>query len=256
MTSEPHTSFMLSAFLAACLALVHLLADKIDCLDGKKRSFWLSFSSGVSVSYVFVFLLPDLSKKQDTISATKMLDFLDKHAYLLALLGSIVFYELEQIVRSSQATQLQVQSKKDSKIRKDDTTGNRVFWLHIISFTAYNTLVGYLLVQRETPRLRDLLLYALAMGLHFFVNDRGLYRTHRSAYRHIGRWLLAAATAIGWFVGVYTKVSEALLAILFSFLGGGVVLNVLKEELQKNQRSHFGAFASGAIAYSTLLSVL
>jgi zinc transporter ZupT len=145
MTSEPHTSFMLSAFLAACLALVHLLTDKIDCLDEKKRSFWLSFSSGVSVSYVFVYLLPDLSKKQDAILATEMLDFLDKHAYLSALLGLIVFYELEQVVQSSQLTQLQMQSRKDSKIRKDDTTGSRVFWLHIISFTAHNALVGYLL---------------------------------------------------------------------------------------------------------------
>lgn len=253
---ESNALFASSALSAVCLALVHFSADRIDCTDTAPRSWWLSFASGVSVAYVFVHLLPDLSKQQNAISATGVLVFLDRHAYLLALLGLTVFYELEQIVQSSQASQRGADTGRDSKVRKDDTTGDRVFWLHISSFAAYNALVGYLLVRRETPGLLSLLLYALAMGLHFFVNDRGLHRTHRSAYRHIGRWLLSAATILGWAIGVRAKVSEALLAVLFSFLGGGVVLNVLKEELPARRRSQFGAFACGVFGYSILLSVL
>jgi hypothetical protein len=43
---------------------------------------------------------------------------------------------------------------------------------------------------------------------------------------------------------------------LFAFLAGGVVLNVLKEELPEERESRFWAFALGAASYTALLLVL
>ncbi|NJL21613.1 MAG: hypothetical protein HC895_13625, partial [Leptolyngbyaceae cyanobacterium SM1_3_5] len=42
-------------------------------------------------------------------------------------------------------------------------------------------------------------------------------------------------------------------AVLFAFLAGGIVLNVLKEELPEDRESHFWSFAIGAIGYAVLL---
>lgn len=53
-----------------------------------------------------------------------------------------------------------------------------------------------------------------------------------------------------------TELGEAALALLFAFLAGGVVLNVLKEELPEERESRFGAFALGLAAYAALLLAL
>ncbi|QMS92109.1 hypothetical protein HUN01_32595 [Nostoc edaphicum CCNP1411] len=45
-------------------------------------------------------------------------------------------------------------------------------------------------------------------------------------------------------------------AVLFAFLSGGIVLNVLKEELSEQRESRFWAFAFGTFGYAILLLAL
>jgi hypothetical protein len=51
-------------------------------------------------------------------------------------------------------------------------------------------------------------------------------------------------------------VHETVIAILFALLSGGVILNVLKEELPEERESRFWAFALGAAVYAFILMVL
>ena len=44
--------------------------------------------------------------------------------------------------------------------------------------------------------------------------------------------------------------------MLFAFQAGGVVMNVLKEELPEERESRFWAFALGAALYSAVLLAL
>ena len=94
------------------------------------------------------------------------------------------------------------------------------------------------------------------MGLHFAVTDFGLREHHKDAYGRVGRWMIAAAVLLGWAIGFAGDVSEATLAMILAFLAGGVILNVLKEELPEERESRFWAFAFGAGAYATLLLML
>lgn len=41
--------------------------------------------------------------------------------------------------------------------------------------------------------------------------------------------------------------------MLFAFLAGSVVLNVIKEELPSERRSRFASFAAGVLGYSVVL---
>ncbi len=41
--------------------------------------------------------------------------------------------------------------------------------------------------------------------------------------------------------------------VLTAFLAGGIILNVLKEELPEERESRFGAFFVGSLLYSVLL---
>jgi hypothetical protein len=239
----------LTALLAAGLASVHLFAGRVRLLDVLPRSPWLSAAGGISVAYVFVHLLPDLAKEQEDIrqAVGESFSVLEHHVYLVALIGLAVFYGLERVAKTSR------QRSRDAG--KADSTETGVFWLHAVSFTVYNALIGYLLLHREDPGLQGLLLFTFAMGVHFVVNDHGLRKDHKRAYDRIGRWVLAAGIFVGWVVGVFSGISEAAIAVLFGFLAGGVIMNVLKEELPEERESRFWAFALGAAFYSVVLLV-
>ncbi|MBZ8182834.1 hypothetical protein [Oscillatoria salina] len=249
ITESSHNLFFpILTFLAvAGLALVHLFAGKLRFLEVIPRSRWLSVAGGASVAYIFVHVLPELSEGQKTFEEVPLLalDFLEHHVYLVSLLGLVIFYGLEKLAHSSR--------KQNQATGEGDTTDPGIFWVHIGSFTLYNGLIGYLLVHREEQGSWSLLIFSLAMALHFLVNDYGLREHHKSQYKHIGRWLLAGGVVLGWTIGSVTKISEAAIAVLFAFVAGGVVLNAIKEELPEERQSNFWAFFLGAIVYTILL---
>jgi len=241
------TSAFLTLVLVMGLALVHLLSGRVRFLSASPRSRWLSAAGGVSVAYVFVHLLPDLAEEQETIrrSAGEAFSFLEYHVYLVALVGLVAFYGLERAAKLSRG--------RRRLMGKVDATGPGVFWPHVGSFGLYNALIGYLMLHREEPGAGGLALFAFAMGVHFVVNDPGLREDHKGAYDRAGRWVLAAAVLAGWAVGLLFDISEAALAVLFAFLAGGVVINVLKEEMPAERESRFWAFVLGAALYSAVL---
>jgi hypothetical protein len=236
---------ILTAFLVAGMALAHLFSYKLLFLQGIPRSPWLSMAGGVSVAYVFLHILPELSESQGVIEETgvSVVGYLEDHVYIMALLGLALFYGLERVA-------------KEKRGRSTGEGTAYVFWLHMASFTVYNALIGYLLVHRVEQDFRSLLFFFFAMTLHFVVNDYGLREDHEEVYDRIGRWILAAAIFVGWGLGLATEIPEAAIAVLFAFLAGGVILNVLKEELPSERKSRFWAFAVGAAAYAVLLLAL
>jgi hypothetical protein len=80
----------------------------------------------------------------------------------------------------------------------------------------------------------------LRNGFAFRGERPRLARNHKHSYDRIGRWLLAVII-LGWAIGYRTEIHQAAIALLFSFLAGGVVLNVLKEELPESAEANSGA---------------
>ena len=241
---------ILAALVALVFAGIHVGGGALTFLRVAPRSVWLSMAGGVSVSYVFVHLLPELAEYQETLGgraerAGGWLSSFEHHVYIIALIGLGIFYGLDRLARQS--------GMNERKAGRAPRPSRMVFWIHLGSFAIYNCLIGYLLVHREETDLRGLAIYAVAMALHFVVNDQGLRDQHGEVYDAKGRWLLAAAPLIGFGIGAATIVSPVLLSALFAFLAGGVVLNVLKEELPEDRESRFWAFAAGTAAYTVLL---
>lgn len=241
---------MPAALALVGFVLVHLFAARMRFLDATPRSIWLSIAGGVSVAYVFIHVLPELNAGQETVgrSLRDAAPYLEHHVYVVALAGLASFYGLERLANASR---MRRRSRGAS-----DQTSVAVFWIHVGAFAVYNLLIGYLLVHREDQTLRGLAIYWFAMSLHFVVTDHGLREHHKQAYVRRGRYLLATALVAGWALGLATRVSEAMVATLFAFLAGGVVLNVLKEELPEERQSRFWAFAVGLAGYAALLLAL
>ncbi|MDR7040330.1 hypothetical protein J2X36_005112 [Methylobacterium sp. BE186] len=246
---------LLTLLAAAILALVHVVTPSLRLLEGTPRSAWLSIAGGVSVAYVFVHLLPELAAGQEAISQVTAVSLAERHVYLIALMGLLVFYGLDRLAKTSRSRRQgrPVRGGRAAEAAAEADTSPPVFWIHMASFGVYNALVGYLLLHREETTFLSLVFFTVAMALHFVVTDYGLNEDHKKPYHRLGRWILAAAIVIGWGIGSATEISQAAIAALTAFLGGGVVLNVLKEEVPSERQSRFWAFLLGAAGYAGLL---
>ena len=240
LIGSPRSDAAVVAVAAVALSLTHLFAGRLGVSGRVPRSRWLSIAGGVSVAYVFVHLLPDVGEAAATLAEHRYLTaFAEHHGYLIALFGFATFYGLEQLARRSNA---------DPDEPVPASVG--IFWIHVTSFAAYNAIIGYLLWDRE---LGSLLLFSVAMALHFVVTDDGLRTHHGMTYHRRGRWLLAAAVIGGAVAGFALENVDLLIAVFVPFLAGGVILNVIKEELPSDRESRFWAFAVGAAGYAALL---
>jgi hypothetical protein len=227
------------------LVLAHLFTPAMRFLGGIPRSRWLSLAGGVSVAYVFLHLLPELAEGRDELAGVADAIRLEHATFLVAMIGLVVFYGLERLVR------------RHRRGRADhERSAPGVFWLHLGSFSLYNLLIGYLLGDVAAGGPAALLLFSLAMLLHFVVTDFGLHADHPGDYRRVGRWVLAASVASGWLLGAALEIPESATIGLTAFLAGGVILNVLKEELPDERQSRFGAFAAGVGVYAALLMAI
>jgi hypothetical protein len=242
---------------AAGLAAVHLIAGKLRLLHAVPRSRLLSVSGGVSVAYVFVHLLPEITERQAAMSPGGDSGGLlvpaasDRYLFVVGLAVLAGFYGLVLCAGGTGRAGGSEEVARGASTRTDV----RVFWVHVGAFAAYNALIGYLLLHREEAGLANLLFYATAMAVHFVVNDYGLRDLHRDAYDRLARWMLSGAVLVGVLVGFLVGVPEGLLHLLFALLAGAVILNVIKEELPERRESRFWSFAAGAVGYSAVLLV-
>ena len=225
--------------------MIHLSTSYLKVLDKIPRSRFLSIAGGVAVSYVFIHILPELGENQAAIKGlikNNFLKSLESHIYVIALLGLVVFYGLERMSKVS----------KDRNVEKDRASKG-IFWIHLSTSAIYNSITGYLLVDRINDSLASLLLYGFAIGLHFFVVDQGLRVYYKEEYDKYGRWILSLGSLMGFVLGYTIELNQLFVSFLFSFLAGGIILNILKEELPEDRKSSFTAFALGAFGYSILL---
>ncbi len=230
------------------LVLVHLFINKLR-LSHIPRSKWLSLAGGISVSYIFLHVLPEFAHYQEMVAENiqiSWLAFAEHHIYGFSLIGLVVFYALERAAKKARTSQRKPGDGKESYDVK-------VFWIHMISFFFYNMIIGYLLLHREDDSNLGLLYYVVAMAFHFMVTDYGLYDHYRGLYQKKGRWMITAALVVGWGLGIWTEIAERYIGMIFAFLAGGVIMNVLKEELPEERKSNLWAFAAGTFAYGALV---
>ncbi|MDP1881098.1 MAG: hypothetical protein Q8K60_09195 [Parachlamydiaceae bacterium] len=225
------------AFISILIfSCVHLWAEKIRELGVISSSRFLSTGSGVALAYVFVDLLPKLSKS-DLLVKNKLWEFfpyMEHHVYVMALLGFILFFVVD----------------RSKTLIKNESV---YFWLSLGSYILFNFLVGYAVVDKDNPEVQPLILFTIAMTLHYFMNDYSLSLTHGKEYRYTGKWMLIAALLLGWIVGFWTELSETGVALISAFIGGGVIMNVTRHELPEENPHSLGAFLIASVIYTAIL---
>jgi hypothetical protein len=233
---------------ALLLGGVYLSCNYIHSLTALFRRRWLSFSSGVSVAYVFVDVLPQLEMQQRAMapSIVGAALFPEKRIYLFALLGFVVFYGLARLARARETT-----------VPAAAETGafDARLWLHITGFVLYNLLIGHLLVDRAAAGALALGAYVVAMALHIVVIDQELVADLGGAYGRTFRWGLAASVVAGCSIGTSGWIPAAAFSRFYAFIAGGVVLLSAKAELPEGTGGRFSWFVLGAALTAAVLLV-
>jgi hypothetical protein len=220
------------AFIALVFLLfIHLFANRTENL--KWHASFLSFAGGISFAYVFVDLLPTLEKGQPILKQAfdPLIPYLDRHTYLIALLGVLFFYGLQG----------------------NPGVTNRSFFASMIGYSFFNLFVGASLSDVNNPDIQPLFLFSIAMAMHYFIHDHNLREDHERLYDLYGRWLLAFALIIGWLIGFLVKIPEVFINLVVAFVAGGVLLNAMRYELPKREKGTYLYFMIGALIYSYIL---
>jgi hypothetical protein len=252
MTSaEISSTVPYSAFIAVIvLAVWHLIAGRFGIVDALPRRGWLSFAAGVSVAYVFGHILPELDKLQETFTEAahqgEVPKFIPHHVYFWALGGLMVFYGLKSAAL-----------RRSPDIKGEQGTSSGIFWLYIAVFSLYNMVIGYMIVMElRIEGLIALFIGCFALGMHFLVIDHHLRREYQRDYDRIVRWLFSAGILIGCGVGAAFPLSELAFARIFAFVGGGIIMITLNEEVPSEHQGRFWAFVLGIIVFTALLLLL
>jgi zinc transporter ZupT len=250
--SGPSTT---SWLLIIALALVHVLGGRLGLLEKIPHRRWISLAGGTSIAYVFIDLLPRLETLQGVIARQDhpLLQYLENHAYIMALAGLVLFYGIEHAARVSGWSARSPETEDASET--EDDSEMRWFWVHMALYSIYYGAIGYLFHYEAEQETSQFLAFAVAMALHFVVIDHSLRDHHPEDYDRVGRWILAGAVLVGWGLGLVAPIPEGWLAAGYAFLAGAIMLIVLKEELPQERESRFWPFVIGVAGYTALLLI-
>ena len=225
---------------ALVLASVYAFGNRLRARSHHRR--WVSIAGGVSVSTIFLDLLPEISESQTRFSngphrGTAL--FPEQAVYLAAMTGFVLFYGLEYLLAASASTEGKASSVFSS--------------LRITAFAGYSSLIAYLLVHNIWKDAPSLILYSLAMAFHLLLVDHSLAQDPHGSYERRGKWILALAVMVGWCAGTLTSIPEQWLARITAFVCGAVIMNTLVVELPEGRGGRFWPFVLAAAAYSLVL---
>ncbi|ANU11831.1 hypothetical protein A1A1_08184 [Planococcus antarcticus DSM 14505] len=243
--------FYLSLAIIIGFMIVHIFTNYIKFLDRKPKDRLMSFVSGGSIAYVFLHLVPELTHYQEVAEDAQLpawLENLDYVTYMATLVGIVFFYGINQLNEKSQ--------EKNEQEQNISRPSKSVFALEIFGFALYNVLIGYLLIDLSGENIADYIIYFIVFSFHFIANNRMLHLTHEDLYTNVGRWALAFSVLAGWLIYNSTETNELNIAFFSAFLTGGIVLNILNDELPAEKNSSFPSFIAGLIFIAVLLQLI
>lgn len=235
-----------TGLVAALFCAAHLAAGRLYLIQMKFRRAWLSGAAGISVAYVFVDILPELSAHHQKFLETARAGIVpaEQRIYFAALVGFVFFFGLQKFL---------LVSADEHTAEQRSRLHHAGFWVEVAGYALYSWLIGYLLEERVENGALSLLSYAVAMTLHLAVADHNLMKDFGPAYQRAGARITAASIVAGWLASAAARIPASVTALFFAFIAGGVVMTSMNEELSRDERGQFWWFLAGAAGCSALL---
>jgi zinc transporter ZupT len=219
-----------SLLFGLVIGVMHYLSDWLRVKLERQRVQLLSFGAGISVAYLFLYLLPELH------SGT---EFLGKFSFVSMMAGFIAFHLIEKYI---------YQHATREQLLKD------IKEVHSAAFFMYHFIIGAVLVTltRENTLQGALLFFPVLF--HSAVSKVSMAEIHPHI-REKGalKFVLASSTLLGVIVAYMLEVSQPVYYSLFGFVWGAMLYVIIRDTLPKEKRGNPMFFLIGVLVYGAIL---
>ncbi|MBT3582464.1 hypothetical protein HN924_01575 [Candidatus Woesearchaeota archaeon] len=213
-------------------AVVHYFSDRIREYK-KYHKELLSFAAGISLTYLLLFLLPELYEGVQE---------LQKLLFLFVLFGAVMFHIVEKYI---------YQHKKKKKIIEDLSA------VHAVSFFTYHFVIGVVIVNLLN---RDALLGALffiPIMTYTAIGQVSLKEIHaKVTEKKLVKLFLASSTLIGIIEAVFIQIHTKVFYALLGFVAGAMLYHVMRESIPSEKEGNALFFLIGAIFYTIIILLM
>ena len=214
--------------LALLLSIVDFFTEGLFSKASPNKMKFISFSAGVSVSYIFLILLPEIYS--DAVTINKLL-------FLAVLFGFGVFHIVEKYIR---------QNFTGPELRKE----HRI--VHSLTSFVYFFVVGFILLKlTESSALNAVLLF-VPITLHIVIDSL----PRRSTKKHHLRAISASSPFLGAIAATFIDVGETGNVALLGIVGGALLYTVIRESLPREVKGRLMYFVTGLLLFTVLILLL
>jgi len=215
--------------LASILSVVDFFTEGLFSKSSPNKMKFISISAGVSVSYIFLILLPEIYSGAIVIS---------KLLFLSILFGFGMFHLIEKYIR---------QNFTGPALRKEHRL------VHSSTSFVYFFVVGFLLVKlaEGDSTLSSTLLFIPIM-LHIIIDS--LPRRHTK--KHYLRALSASSPFLGAILASFIDIGKTGNVILLGIVGGALLYTVVRESLPREREGRPLYFLTGVLLFTIVVLLL
>ena len=238
----------LNSFIAVLIMIIaYYFGGRFVNSTRSDRKYLVSVAAGISVAYIFVSLLPELSDAQEFYNNKKNEEAFQLQniiIYLTALLGFLFFIGLENFIISKR--------EKDHAENQTHSSRDMVTGIYLTGFLLNNFLISYLIVYWGNSN-SALFFYTIAMSVHLVALDYSAIKEFGAGFKYIKLVMMLSLIA-GWLVGILTKFPEEIEHIATGFIAGSIIINSVKDEFPKEGSNvKYKVFLISSVIYSILL---
>ncbi|MBI2134696.1 hypothetical protein HYU09_01785 [Candidatus Woesearchaeota archaeon] len=214
--------------LALALSVIDFFTEGLFSKPSPNKMKFISFAAGVSISYIFLVMLPEIYI--GSVNINRLL-------FLSILLGFGIFHIIEKYIR---------QNFTGPQLRKEHR------FVHSATSFAYFFVVGFILVKITEVNIVDSALLSIPIALHIIIDSL----PRRSTKKYHLRVLHASSAFLGALVASFIGIGAAGNAALLGFVGGGLLYMVVRESLPRDREGKPLYFITGLLLYTIVIMVL
>ncbi|MBN2043340.1 MAG: hypothetical protein JW754_06070 [Candidatus Aenigmarchaeota archaeon] len=220
----------LALLFGVFIALAHFFSEKFLDVIEEKRKKVMSFVAGISLTYVFLLLMPEIYNFGG---------ILDRYILFLLLVGFAGFHIIEKHI---------YQHEKKEKLHE------QLKLVHSVTFFFYHFLIGFILLNLMKDNVVVGVMFLIPIFFHSVMSGASLKGIHVSIReRMMLKIMLSCSTLLGVVIGYVFFVPMFLIDSMLGFVVGAFLYIVIRDSLPRETKGDAIYFISGLVVYTIII---
>jgi zinc transporter ZupT len=211
------------------LGLTHFFNDELDGLVHKSRDKIISFSGGVAIAYILLYLFPELVRSVNG----------QGYIFIFVLIGFSLFHIAEKHVYQHKSVKRRLRELKE---------------VHSLAFFVYHLLIGIALYYVSSTDLILGLIFFIPLFLHTAVSNISFSEVHvHIKQKWYYRLFLSLPSLLGVALAFLVGIPALTYSIILAFIIGALLYVVVRDSIPKNSDGSIMFFVLGTFLMLALV---